>query len=135
MIFGGNRISTNYMVDLFTPIMGPYCKFIQTDSVTAEMVKYMENSFLATKIVFCHEFSLIAKNFGVDYRELRELWLLDKRIERGSSAVFNNKLGFDGKCLPKDINGIYHAAKEHGFDSSFLKQVIKTNEELRKRNG
>jgi len=120
MIFGGNRNTTNYMVDLFTPIMGPYCKFLQTDSVTAEMVKYMENSFLATKIVFCHEFSLIARNFGVDYR---------------SSAIFNDKLGFDGKCLPKDINGIYHAAKEHGFDSSFLKQVIKTNEELRKRNG
>jgi UDP-glucose 6-dehydrogenase len=119
------------MIDIFMPILGPYCKFIQTDSTSAELVKYMENTYLATKVVFSHEFARISKLFGRDYNEIRELFLLDKRCERGSTAIFNGKLGFGGKCLPKDIAGIYAAAKERGFDSKFLKQVIDTNKELK----
>jgi UDPglucose 6-dehydrogenase len=130
-IFGGQREYCNYMIDIFTPVIGPYCKYIQTDSISAELVKYMENTFLASKVVFCHEFSRIVKLFGRDYNEVRELFLLDKRCERGSTAVFNSKLGYGGKCLPKDISGIYEAAKERGFESKFLKQVMDTNEELK----
>lgn len=135
-IFGGDLEDTKFMVNLFSPILGPYCKYFQTDLTTAELVKYMENSFYATKIVFCHEFSRIAETFGVDYNELRELWLTDGRIGRGSTAVFDpNKLGFGGKCLPKDIQAIYHAAKERGFTSKFLNQVIQTNNELNQWGG
>jgi len=130
-IFGGKREYTNYMIDIFSPVLGPYCQYIQTDSTTSELVKYMENSYLATKVAFCHEFSRIAKQFKCDYKEIRELFLLDKRCERGSTIVFENKLGYGGKCLPKDISAIYQAAKTEGFKSNFLKQVMKTNEELR----
>lgn len=131
-IFGGAREDTQKMVEYFTPVLGPYCKYFQTDARTAEMVKYMENSFYATKVVFCHEFYRMARAFGIDYHELRELWLLDGRINRGSTAVMDpDNLGFGGKCLPKDINSIYQAAKEAGFNSKFLKQVIETNESLK----
>jgi len=131
MIFGGNRKDTNHIIDFFTPVLGPYCQYIQTDSKTAELVKYMENSYLATKVAFCHEFSRIAKQFGSDYKEVRELFLLDKRCERGSTIVFENKLGYGGKCLPKDISAIYNLSKEKGFESNLLKHVMNTNEELR----
>jgi len=133
-IFGGEKKDTQDMIDWFTPVIGPYCKYIQTDTKTAELVKYMENSFLATKVAFCHEFFRIAELYDIDYRELRELFLLDKRCERGSTAVFNNKLGYDGKCLPKDISGIYHFVKEQGLESKILKGVMDTNKELRKWN-
>lgn len=133
-IFGGKKEDTNFMVDLYTPIIGPYCKYVQTDSTTAELVKYMENSFLGMKVVFCHEFARIAKNFGCNYNELRELFLLDERCERGSTAIFNNKLGYDGKCLPKDIESIYHSSKKNGFESKLLKQIIETNKEMRDEN-
>jgi nucleotide sugar dehydrogenase len=130
-IFGGQKEHCNYMIDIFTPILGPYCKYMKTDSTTAELVKYMENTYLATKLTFCHEFYRIVNLFGRDYNEIRELFLLDKRCEPGHTAVFNGELGFSGKCLPKDISGIYTAAKERGFDSKFLKQVMDTNEELK----
>lgn len=130
-IFGGVKRNTTKVVDLFTPVMGPYCKYIQTDFKTAELVKYMENSYYATKVVFCHTFSKIAKTFGVDYNELRELWLLDKRVNRGSTAVFDkDKLGYGGKCLPKDISAIYTAAKEAGYQPDLLWQVMKVNAQL-----
>jgi len=131
-IFGGDRKDTNIFVELFSRILGPYCRFYQTNPVTAELTKYMENCFFATKITFCHEFSRIAEVFGVDYHELRELWLADGRVNRGSSAVFDmENRGYGGKCLPKDISAIYHAAKFLGHDSGFLKQVMQTNSELR----
>jgi UDP-glucose 6-dehydrogenase len=71
-IFGGDQKDTEILVKYFSKIMGPYCKYFQTDSRTAELVKYMENSFFATKVTFCHEFSRIAKALGVNYAELRE---------------------------------------------------------------
>ena len=135
-IFGGQAHLTSEMVDIFTPVCGPYCKYMQTDSTTAELVKYMENAFFATKVTFCHDFFNIAKAFGSDYNEVRELWLLDKRNDRGSTAVFRNKLGYDGKCLPKDISGIYHAAKRAGHRSKLLEGVMQTNQEqLASNNG
>jgi len=131
-IFGGEKKDTTRMVEIFSKVLGPYCRFFQTDSKTAELTKYMENCFFATKITFCHEFSRIAETFGVDYNELRELWLADGRVNRGSTAVFDkSKLGYGGKCLPKDISGIYHAAKERGFESKLLKEVMETNRSLR----
>jgi UDP-glucose 6-dehydrogenase len=60
---------------------------------------------------------------------------LDQRIDRGSTAVFSGKLGYSGKCLPKDISAIYNTAMEAGFESNFLKQVIETNKEQRKIDG
>jgi len=135
-IFGGDREDTQIMVDLFIKILGPYCRFFQTDSRTAELVKYMENSYLAMKVVFHHEYSRIVKLFDRDYREVRELFLADRRTDRGSSATFDdNNLGFGGKCLPKDISAIYQAAKENGFDSKLFKQIMETNEDLKKSNG
>jgi len=131
MIFGGEREHTNVMIDFFTPILGPYCRYIQTDSTSAELAKYMENTYLATKVAFCHEFSRIAKTYGRDYKEVRELFLLDKRCERGFTVVFGDKLGYGGKCLPKDISAIYQDSKEKGFESNLLKQVMETNEELK----
>jgi len=133
-IFGGYKEDVKQVMDFFIPIIGPYCKYIQTNSTTAELVKYMENSFLATKVVFCHEFARLAELYGCDYNELRELFLLDGRCERGSTAIFNGKLGYDGKCLPKDIEAIYSSAKENGFESKILKKVMETNKEMREEN-
>lgn len=129
-IFGGDIKDTSEIINIFSKVMGPYCKYHQTDAKTAELVKYMVNSFIATKIVFCHEFFRIAENFGIDYNELRELWLLDQRVSRGFTSVFD-KLGYDGKCIPKDISALYEASKNSGFTSDFLRQVMKTNEQLK----
>lgn len=133
-IFGGDKKDTKIMVDLFTPVLGPYCKFFQTDSRSAEIVKYMENSFIGTKVVFCHEFARIIDQYERDYNEIREMFVADERVGRGFTSIFNNKLGYSGKCIPKDISAIYKAVKNEGFDSKFLKQLMSTNNELLKSN-
>lgn len=131
IIFGGHKEDTQECVDIFKPILGPTKQYFQTDSTTAEIVKYMENSFFATKITFCNEFYEICKAFGVNYDEVREMWLADKRINRMHTVVFKNNRGYNGKCLPKDILAVIKATEKKGYNPELLKQVIKSNDRFR----
>ena len=133
---GGEIKDCEYCVDIILPIFGPNKTYKFVDSTTAELAKYMENCFFATKLVFCYEFDQIAKAFGSSYHAVRECWLLDPRMETSHSAVFStNTKPFSGKCLPKDINAIYTATTASGYEPKFIKAVIENNErigELRK---
>src|SRR4029077_1080164 len=91
------------------------------------------NAFLATKVTFCNEFFDIAQRFGIDYNELRELWLLDPRIGKSHTFVFADKRGYAGKCLPKDMDAVIAAAEDAGYDAQFLKAVASSNDRMRSR--
>jgi UDPglucose 6-dehydrogenase len=97
-------------------------------------VKYMENSFLATKVAFVNEFYEICRSFGADWHAVREGWLLDPRIGRSHSAVFTANRGFDGKCLPKDVNAIVRAASEVGYRPALLAEVLASNARFRAKS-
>lgn len=132
-IFGGRSRDTSEAVDFFLPVAGPVKKYVQTDPWNAELAKYMENSFYALKIAFCYEFAEIAKAMEMDFNEVRELWLLDPRINPMHTAVFTgNKKPFGGKCLPKDVAGIIEKSESAGYDPTLLKEVLATNERIGK---
>lgn len=133
-IFGGERKNTSQVLEFFKKILGPEVKYIQTNTRTAELVKYMENSWGAMKVTFCNEFYDIAQSLGIDYNELRELWLLDGRVERMHTVVFEDKRGFGGKCYPKDVNGIVYASEKAGYEPKLLKEVLRRNKEFNARN-
>lgn len=130
-IFGGPRETTSAIIPFFMRVSGPDARYVQTDSRTAELVKYMENSWGAMKVTFANEFFEIAKTFGIDYVEARELWLLDGRVERMHTAVFPDKRGFGGKCFPKDVNGIVEAARRAGYEPGLLAKVLERNDDFR----
>lgn len=126
-IFGGTASATNATIEYWKRAAGPFARFITTDATAAELTKYMENAWIATKITFVNEFYDIANAFGVNFNELRELWLLDGRVGRSHTLVYEKKRGFDGKCIPKDTNGIVAATKALGYTPSLLGQVLATN--------
>lgn len=130
-IFGGTKEATHAAVQYFKRVVGPGVRYHQSDALTVELCKYMENSWGATKVTFCNEFFDLAKLFGVDYDELRELFLLDGRVERMHTTVFEDKRGFGGKCWPKDVNGIVAAAKAMGYDAGLLRAVLEVNEKIK----
>jgi UDPglucose 6-dehydrogenase len=130
-IFGGERPVTREWVNIWQKVAGWGPVYAQTDSTTAELVKYMENAFLATKKIFCDEFYNIAKVLGVDYNELKELCLLDGRMGRAMTLVYPESRGFGGKCLPKDVSAIVKRAEEAGYQPQFLKQVLASNKKFR----
>lgn len=130
-IFGGDRETTKAIIPFFQRVTGPEVKYMQTDSTTAEVVKYMENSWGFMKVMFCNEFYDISQAFGVDYNEVRELWLLDGRVERMHTAVFVDDRKVGGKCFPKDLNGIVKASEKAGHDPKLLKAVLQKNLDIR----
>lgn len=133
-IFGGDKKTCNKVIDLFLPVVGPCKKYVISDSKTAEMAKYMENSFYATKITFCNEMYDLCEVLGIEWNEARELWLQDPRINPMHTAVFKDKRGFGGKCLPKDTSALNYIAKQHGLHSLVLDGVLKANNNFLDKN-
>ena len=76
--------------------------------------------------------SEICDAMKIDYNEVRELWLLDPRINPMHTAVFpENKAPFAGKCLPKDTNALVSIAEKHGYDAKLIKEVLLSNSRIR----
>ncbi len=126
-IVGGSRKAAERITAIFQRKLGPDAVYRIIDARTAELTKYMENAWGAVKVIFCNEFYDIAEKFGVSYMELRELWLLDKRVERMHTAVFPEFRGFGGKCFPKDVTSIIKASEQAGYEPSFLKAALEKN--------
>jgi len=130
---GGDEETCELFLDLFRTVYGPEPRYFQTQAVTAELAKYMENCFFATKVAFVGQFYLLAKKSGANFTTLREIWTADTRIGRSHSTVTDG-LGFSGKCLPKDISAIIASAEERGVDIQFLKSVLEFNRFLQAMN-
>ena len=101
------------------------CPIIETSLSAAEMIKYASNCFLGAKISFINEIGNFCKGIGVDTYEVAEGVGLDKRIGR---AFLDSGIGWGGSCFPKDINAIISWAKQNGFSSIILDDVVKVND-------
>jgi UDP-glucose 6-dehydrogenase len=82
----------------------------------------MENSYLAMKVSFCNQFFDIAEHAGVNYEELRELFIMDPRVNPSHTFVYRDKPYWDSHCLNKDVPAI---AEE--YDATLLKSLIEYN--------
>ncbi|KKL71000.1 hypothetical protein LCGC14_2099270, partial [marine sediment metagenome] len=111
--------------------LGPQLSYFATDAKTAELVKYMENAWLALQVTFAGEMYEVAQVLGADYNSARELWALDPRVSRWHTLVFPSNRGFGGKCLPKDLAAIIAAAKQAGYEPRLLEEIRATNRRFR----
>jgi UDPglucose 6-dehydrogenase len=132
--FGGERENTSKCIDIFKRRMGVDTQYWQTDIVTASLAKYIENSFFAMKVTFVNEWYDITKAYGVDWNELRELWLLDPRINRNHTLVFTKDRGYSGKCFPKDTRAIVHDVKKVGYEPKLMMAMDEVNQVMRGKN-
>jgi UDPglucose 6-dehydrogenase len=128
VIVGGEPSIRSWFVDVLTARLGPTKHYLQCSAIEAELAKYAENSYLATKVTFVNEFRRISEAFGADWHTVREAWLLDPRMERMHTAAFADAPGFSGKCLPKDVRAIVAAAIDAGYAPGLLQQVLASNE-------
>jgi UDPglucose 6-dehydrogenase len=131
IIVGGKRSACKLVVQAYQQFLGPSPHYYITDAKTAELCKYMENAFLATKVAFVNQFYDIAQGLGVDFNELRELWLADDRVGR-SHTIVTTERGYRGRCLPKDMASIIHFARKVG-GAPLLEAVDRFNDEVCRR--
>ena len=128
-ILGGEKEACVKMVQILQRVYDGTHSFRITDARTAELVKYMENSYLAMKVSFCQQFYDIAGKAGVYYEELRELFVLDPRVEASHTFVYRDRPYWDSHCLNKDVPAIAKA-----YDAPLLLDMIAFNE-ARKKGG
>ena len=121
-ILGGEKADCLKAVQILQCCYDGRHRFHITDAKTAELVKYMENACLATKVSFCCQFWEIANKIGVNYPELRELFLLDPRVNPSHTFVFDGHPYWDSQCLNKDVPAIAGA-----YNAEFLNAVISYN--------
>jgi UDPglucose 6-dehydrogenase len=131
VIVGGERRLADHIVRAYQAHLGPMVRYYLTDAKTAELCKYMENAFLATKVAFVNQFFDLAEAYGVDYDELRELWLADERIGR-SHTIVTEERGYRGRCLPKDMAALIRSARQVG-GAALLEAVDRYNDEVCRR--
>jgi len=127
---GGEPTTCSLFASAYRTVLGPEPIYFLTDSITAELAKYMENCFLATKVAFVAQFYLLAQHFGADFNQLREIWVADARIGRSHSTVVD-RLGFGGRCLPKDLAAIICTARQAGIEAPLLEAVQQFNRDVR----
>jgi len=132
VIFGGNLELTNRVEELFR---GRFMNrhFIHTDSKTAEFIKYMNNTFFATKVSLMNEYYRLSQLIGVNWEDALYGFASDGRV--GDSHLHvpgpDGKVGFGGTCFPKDINALMNMAKDVGVNMNILEAAWKTNLEVR----
>jgi UDPglucose 6-dehydrogenase len=106
---------------------------IQTDSKTAELTKYMNNTFFATKVSIMNEFKLLCDKIGANWEDALRGFVSDGRIGDSHLNVpgHDGKLGYGGTCFPKDVNALLSFSKKYGIKINTIEGGWKTNLELR----
>jgi len=101
-------------------------EILRTDIVTAEMIKYSNNAFLATKISFINSIANICQNLSkVDVNKIAYAIGKDSRI---GPQFLNAGPGFGGSCLPKDLTALIGFTNKFGNVNQFFKAVRIVNE-------
>jgi UDPglucose 6-dehydrogenase len=102
-----------------------------TDLVTAEMIKYSNNAFLATKISFINSIANICQNIpNTDVKTITYAIGKDPRI---GPLFLNAGPGFGGSCLPKDLSALIDFSKKIHNESLILKSVKAINDDQPKK--
>lgn len=122
-ILGGNKKDCNDIIQILLPCYDGRHTFRIVEPKLAELVKFMENSFIATKVGFCSSFYNICKEENLNYSELRELFILDPRINPSHTFIYEDTPYWDSHCLNKDVPAITNQ-----YNNKFLNDVIKYNE-------
>jgi UDPglucose 6-dehydrogenase len=98
---------------------------VETDTRTAEMIKYANNAFLAAKISLINDIGNVCKEFGIDAYEVADAIGLDDRI---GEQFLRSGVGWGGSCFEKDMAAIIAAATESGYEPPLLNAAVEVND-------
>jgi GDP-mannose 6-dehydrogenase len=110
-----------------TVYAGVESSFVQTAIKTAEMLKYVSNTFHALKIAFANEIGDICGAVGVDPQELMKIFIMDRKLNV-SEMYLRPGFAFGGSCLPKDLRALLYAARSADVSVPLLSSILPSND-------
>lgn len=114
------------MHDVFQPLISKTdALVVETDTRTAEMIKYANNSFLAAKVSLINDIGNICEEHGIDSYEVADAIGLDNRI---SEQFLRSGIGWDGSFFGKDVAAITAVAQEREYDPAMLRATVEVND-------
>lgn len=129
LVGSDNEIAIGKMKELYKDIPG---EFIATDIKVAEMMKYINNTYHALKIVFGNEVGNICKALDVDSHKVMEIFCKDKQLNI-SPYYFKPGFAYGGSCLPKDSKALRTLARDYYIDVPVINSIEESNE-IQKKN-
>jgi GDP-mannose 6-dehydrogenase len=119
-----DQASGDILAALYAKLDAP---LIRTDVETAEMIKYIDNSWHALKIGFANEIGNLCKSFSIDAHKAMDIFCQDKKLNI-SPAYLKPGFAFGGSCLPKDLRALAYSAKLHDLELPILNAILPSNE-------
>jgi UDPglucose 6-dehydrogenase len=119
-----NKRSEEILKEIYLPLTSKGSEIIFTDLVTAELIKYASNSFLATKVAFINEMANLCEKTSANVKDLAFAIGMDQRI---GTKFLNVGPGFGGSCFPKDILALISLARNYQVNAKILESVIDSN--------
>jgi len=127
----GDERALDLLAGLYEPIVVDWdVPVFETGRREAEMIKYANNAFLASKVSLINDIGNICKEFGVDAYEVADALGLDDRI---GEQFLRSGVGWGGSCFPKDVDAIRAAAREAGYEPRMLDAAVEINDEQPER--
>lgn len=129
VILGGLLEHVEKVANLYSDRFGSHLPIIKTNFQTAELIKYMNNCFFATKVSFLNEMKQISDLVDADWDNAVEGFILDGRIGHSHINVpgHDGKFGFGGSCFPKDMRALITFSNQLNLDLKTLKGAWETN--------
>ena len=110
--------------ELYAALAAP---LIITDVRTAEMVKYIDNSWHALKVTFANEIGRLCKAMSIDGREAMRLFCMDTKLNI-SPAYLRPGFAFGGSCLPKDVRALTYQGRLLDVETPVLSSILASNQ-------
>lgn len=114
--------------ELYKDIPG---EFVSTDIEVAEIMKYVNNTYHALKIVFGNEVGNICKGLGIDSHKVMEIFCKDKQLNI-SPYYFKPGFAYGGSCLPKDSKALRTLAHDLYVNVPVINAIDSSNENQKK---
>ncbi|MDL0141324.1 MULTISPECIES: UDP-glucose 6-dehydrogenase AglM [Halobacterium] len=128
VVFGARRDAAyDQLHAVFEPLLAEAgdATVVETGLREAEMIKYANNAFLASKVSLINDLGNICKELGVDAYEVADAISEDDRI---SGRFLRSGVGWGGSCFPKDVAAITAAAKDAGYEPAMLEAAVEVND-------
>lgn len=106
---------------------GVNAPIVETTIRTAEMIKYVCNSFHALKVCFANEIADLCDALGAEAQEVMRIFRLDRKLNI-SEAYLTPGFAFGGSCLPKDLRAMLCASRVNALDVPLLSAILPSNE-------